>query len=888
MHEGTELAGRYRLLTLLGRGGMGQVWQAEDLRLGRLVAVKLLLGVDLPDDSTRQRQILARFHREGHATAKLTHRNIAAAFDVGEHKGRPFLVLELLHGRDLRTVLEQDFPQGMPMPLAADYGAQVAEALAAAHAVGIVHRDIKPANLMLLADGTVKVCDFGIARLRQSVTEPQLTQAGMAIGTPAYMPPEQFQGKPVDAAADVYALGATLFHLLTGRLVFPATEPAALYAMHAGKQAPQVSSLRTDASPELDALIGALLAKDPRRRPDAADAAARLRRPGVRAIAPAGRRARIDIDEAVRVARLIGRDEQRVRTLVNIAEAAAVSDPEAAKALLVEAEQSARADPQHLYSTLATIARAVTEHDPRHAALLLSDAEHLIHEDARQGSDHWRYRGWQASALSDIAGAWAALDPDRAEKLARLIRDPDQQAAALRDVAVALATSRPRQSEALARAITGSASTGALSDIARALAAVDLEAGVRVARMIPSRKSAQWIGELLVDMAAAAAATDPYEAERIAETLVDPRERDRVLCKVASVVAVTDFPYAMRIAARADKCGCDAKDGVVRAILATGSAAAAHFAATIPLNEYNWYMRPEVCRALAATDPDAAERLARSMPASRSRAAALRNTALALTDSDPVRAQSLLSDAAEDARGESRWACRLASIAAAMAKVNQDHARALVTEAEQEARKIKARAERNVELLLVAEALAAIDPAAAERLLRKLPKWIFDLPYYECLRRTAAVVASCDPGTGERIARRIKHRNGIVDSEALISVAVGAATVDLPAARRIADGINKELDREKAWAGITAKLLTVAPDIAVGFAWDLADFHATTADERLRRRFPLGVLELVASVDPAAAQHIAVTTSLDQDKALAAIAEIVAGIKQPSKEQGWP
>ncbi|MFC5750192.1 serine/threonine-protein kinase, partial [Actinomadura rugatobispora] len=212
--EGVVVAGRYRVVELLGEGAMGQVWRGEDLRLERAVAVKVLQP-HLMHGSLRE-QALARFEREGRAAARLSHRNIAAVHDVGEHDGLSYLVLQFLHGRDLKSLLG-DHPGGLPIEDVLEYGAQAAEGLAAAHAAGIVHRDVKPANLMLSGDGTVKVCDFGIARLHGATTG--LT-GDASIGTLAYMAPEQIMGQPVDHRADLYALGATVFQLLTGRHVF--------------------------------------------------------------------------------------------------------------------------------------------------------------------------------------------------------------------------------------------------------------------------------------------------------------------------------------------------------------------------------------------------------------------------------------------------------------------------------------------------------------------------------------------------------------------------------------------------------------------------------------------------------------------------------------------
>lgn len=265
--EQALLAGRYRLDTRLGGGGMGEVWRGVDQVLGRRVAVKLI-HAELRDDAGVAGQALSRFRREATAAAQLNHRNITTVHDFGEHPdtdrdGRvrlfPFLVLEFLEGSDLDCLLAQA-PVGLPIGQVLDYGIQTCAGLAEAHRAGVVHRDIKPANLMLLPDGTVKICDFGIAHLTHTTTS--LTAYGVRMGTPGYMPPEQEQGRSVDLRADLYALGVTLHQLLTGSKGFGASP--------AGHQA----RVHTDFNEIIDALVAA----DPDQRPASADEVAeRLR-----------------------------------------------------------------------------------------------------------------------------------------------------------------------------------------------------------------------------------------------------------------------------------------------------------------------------------------------------------------------------------------------------------------------------------------------------------------------------------------------------------------------------------------------------------------------------------------------------------------------------------
>lgn len=246
---------------------MGEVWQGFDQTLGRRIAVKLI-HTDLRDNTGVAGQALRRFRREAAAAARLNHRNITTVYDFGEHTytdrhGRvhlvPFLVLEFLEGHDLGLLLQQS-PAGLPLDKVLDWGIQTCAGLAAAHRAGIVHRDIKPANLMLLTDGTIKVCDFGIASLPDVTLG--LTSHGAPMGTPGYMPPEQEQGRPVDHRADLHALGVTLHRLLTGL----------------GRNGATSGVYRTRISGDLDDLIGALVAEQPEERPASADEVAyRLR-----------------------------------------------------------------------------------------------------------------------------------------------------------------------------------------------------------------------------------------------------------------------------------------------------------------------------------------------------------------------------------------------------------------------------------------------------------------------------------------------------------------------------------------------------------------------------------------------------------------------------------
>ncbi|GAA4831363.1 serine/threonine-protein kinase [Kitasatospora terrestris] len=268
MRAGDVLGGRYRIDARIGQGGMGEVWQAFDVELGRPVALKVLLEFETGEEWLR------RFRREASIGARLQHPGITVVHDIGRHGTRLFIVMELLRGTDLGQLISRN-PDGLPVSRAVDLAAQAAGALAAAHAQQVVHRDLKPGNLFLLSDGRLKLCDFGIARTAQATQG--LTQTGRPFGTPAYMAPEQWRGEHVDARCDLYALGCVLHALLTGRPPFPEREQAwSLMRRHLDEVPPPPSTIRADVPAELDRLVASLLAKDPARRPDATAVAAAL------------------------------------------------------------------------------------------------------------------------------------------------------------------------------------------------------------------------------------------------------------------------------------------------------------------------------------------------------------------------------------------------------------------------------------------------------------------------------------------------------------------------------------------------------------------------------------------------------------------------------------
>ncbi|MEA2313415.1 MAG: eukaryotic-like serine/threonine-protein kinase [Solirubrobacteraceae bacterium] len=256
-----RLTGRYELEEIIGRGGMGAVYRARDLVLERTVAVKLLPAELAEHDSTRR----ARFEREARAAAALMHPAVVSVYDTGVDDGTRYIVMEHVRGRSLSEILLEQAP--LAPARAANIAAQIALALAAAHAAGIVHRDIKPANVMIAEDGTVKILDFGIAR---SLQDSMLTQGTTVLGSASYMAPEQALGKRVDQRADIYSLGCVLFAMLTGRPPFIGEAPAALLHQHVNSPPRAPSALNRAVPGALDATVLAMLAKSPRERPQSA------------------------------------------------------------------------------------------------------------------------------------------------------------------------------------------------------------------------------------------------------------------------------------------------------------------------------------------------------------------------------------------------------------------------------------------------------------------------------------------------------------------------------------------------------------------------------------------------------------------------------------------
>ena len=261
--------GPYEILAPIGAGGMGEVWRARDTRLERSVAIKVL-----PEAFAKDEQFRQRFEREARTVSQLSHPHICVLHDVGEEEGRHFLVMELLEGESLADRLSRG-----PLPLheVLRFGAQIAQALDAAHRAGITHRDLKPGNVILTKSGA-KLLDFGLAKvgpeaasgvssLTSLPTEAKpLTEQGTILGTFQYMAPEQLEGLEADARTDIFALGALLYEMTTGKRAFGGGSRTSLIAAIVSSQPAPVSTIQPTTPPALDHVIRKCLEKDPEDR----------------------------------------------------------------------------------------------------------------------------------------------------------------------------------------------------------------------------------------------------------------------------------------------------------------------------------------------------------------------------------------------------------------------------------------------------------------------------------------------------------------------------------------------------------------------------------------------------------------------------------------------
>jgi serine/threonine-protein kinase len=251
----TLVDGRYRIVRRLGSGGMADVYCADDIHLGRQVAIKVLHRRFAQDG-----EFVERFRREAKSAAGLQHPNVVGVFDRGEHEGTYYIAMELLDGRTLKDIVAAEAP--LPQERVIDIGVQILQAAGFAHRHGVIHRDFKPHNVIVDQHGHAKVTDFGIARAGAS----EMTETGSIMGTAQYLSPEQAQGHAVTATSDLYSIGVILYELLAGRLPFEGDSAVAVALKHLSEPPAPISQLRADVHPALEAVVMAALAKDPAQR----------------------------------------------------------------------------------------------------------------------------------------------------------------------------------------------------------------------------------------------------------------------------------------------------------------------------------------------------------------------------------------------------------------------------------------------------------------------------------------------------------------------------------------------------------------------------------------------------------------------------------------------
>jgi len=607
----------------LGQGGMAVVYLARDERLDRLVALKVLAPALASDEAFRR-----RFIRESRAAAAVDDPHIIPVFEAGETDGLLYIAMRYVPGRDVGTIMNDDGP--LPPGRAAAVISQVASALDAAHAAGLVHRDVKPANMLVdVRPGRpdhVYLSDFGLSK-KTLTTSVGLTGKGQFLGTPDYTSPEQIQGKPPDGRTDQYGLACAAFELLTGAPPFRREEATAVMYAHLSEPPPSAISRRAYLPAAIDQVLARALAKAPADRyPSCQGFADAL----LQALGTAPHQLSLQTTEdpipdhpptQTEWVGTQGTDQQRMPT----ADAAEdiVSPPLGEAGMPTRdadvptppADDTDGSMPVRARSTQRGSSQKGSEaarNDRARVARLITDAERIARSITSESS--------KATALAEVAAALAATDPDRAERIARSITNEYFKAKVLAEVAAALAATDPDRAEHTARSIVGeSYEVSALANLAKALAATD-----------PPRAHLSGNPGLRVWRLRAMVAAIVIVVFSILLSW-------QFGLTLAVIVVIADIIYRSRRGY--SRHGTARLTGAQRAARLIGDAE--RIAQSITNKYWKASALAEVATALAATDPDRAERIARSITSESSKATALAEVAAALAATDPDRAERI-------------------------------------------------------------------------------------------------------------------------------------------------------------------------------------------------------------------------------------------------------
>ena len=762
---GARVAG-YRVEKQLGQGGMAVVYLAHDERLDRLVALKVLAPALASDEAFRR-----RFIRESRAAAAVDDPHIIPVFEAGETDGLLYMAMRYVPARDVLTIMNDDPP--LPPGRAVAVISQVASALDAAHAAGLVHRDVKPANMLVdVRPGRldhVYLSDFGLSK-KTLTTSVGLTGKGQFLGTPDYASPEQIQGKPPDGRADQYGLACAAFELLTGAPPFRREEATAVMYAHLSEPPPSAVSRRADLPPAVDQVLARALAKAPADRYPScqafADALLQELGTAPRQFSLQATEGPIPDHPSTQTDWVDVQDTGQQRMAATDA-AEDIESPPLGEASMptrdadvpaTPADDTDGSVPVRAHSTQrgpSQEGHEAARNDRARAARLITDAERIARSITSVSE--------KATALAEVAKALAATDPDRAERIARSITSESSKAKVLAEGAAALAATDPDRAarlmadaERIARSITDkSEKATALAEVAAALAATDPDRAERIARSITSESSK---AKVLAEGAAALAATDPdraarlmADADHIARSITDKSEKATALAEVAAALAATDPDRAERIA---------------RSIT----------------NEYfKAKVLAEVAATLAATDPDRAEHTARSIVGDPYEVRALASLAKALAATNPSRTHL--------SRIPRVWRLRAMVVAIVMMVfwylvswklgltlatifviadiiyrsrrgysgrtarlTGAQRAARLIRDAERIAESITNKYWKASALAEIAAALAATDPDRAEHIARSITS---ESSKATALAEVAKALAATDPDRAERTARSI-------------------------------------------------------------------------------------------------------------------------------------